>query len=96
MENEVQGFQFEPLKKRISRSTNSDSDSSWETCDDSDGDTNLGTRLDEKVDSWCKCGNCVTMPTEQECLCCHELDSAKNIFDLQGTQIIFLYNFRPS
>ena len=35
MENEVQGFQFEPLKERISRSTNSDSDSSWETCDDS-------------------------------------------------------------
>ena len=29
-------------------------------------------RLNKPVNEWCSCGGCVTMPSEQESVCCHE------------------------
>lgn len=34
-------------------------------------------RRDVEVDRWCKCGLCVKMETNKECLCCVEIDEIK-------------------
>ena len=36
-----------------------------------------------ELKNWCSCGNCVIMPTKEECMCCLELDEVK-YFKLEG------------
>ena len=36
---------------------------------------------------WCKCGNCFTMKTEKECLCCQEVEAVRD-FNLQGIFVL--------
>ena len=85
----ILGFQFEPLRKpRIIRNNKpgSDSDSSWTTIESPDEelvDKIRFARCRKPVETWCKCENCKTMPTEDECTCCHELDSHQ-LLEIQG------------
>lgn len=85
----VEGFQFEPLRNL---------DDSWETVeeydDDDDSEPNLD-RLNLSIDDWCHCKVCVHMPTEKECICCHELEFA-DLFDSKGIygNVIFTFWYR--
>ena len=85
----VLGFQFEPIKK-----TNA-ADGSWQSYDEgSSDDENLTKDLRKlcSVSSWCDCKECVEMSTEQECLCCHELESA-HLYELGGKLVINIQNW---
>ncbi|KAJ8041549.1 hypothetical protein HOLleu_12401 [Holothuria leucospilota] len=35
-------------------------------------DENREDRL-QGTETWCNCGHCTVMPTQRECLCCHEV-----------------------
>jgi len=94
----ILGFQFEPLRKpKIIRGDKpgSDSDSSWTTIEESEeevaGEMRFA-RCREPVHIWCKCKNCQSMPTEDECTCCHELDSHQ-LFEIQGWKQKMLINY---
>lgn len=82
----ILGFQFEPRKKpKIIRQDRpgSDSDSSWTTVGSSDEEEIRYVRCNKPAEIWCQCKRCETMATEDECLCCHELDVSQ-LFELQG------------
>ncbi|XP_057290289.1 uncharacterized protein LOC130612978 [Hydractinia symbiolongicarpus] len=86
----VVGFQFEPIRRNAKPST--DSDSSWESSDEDTDQEEVASRVDVAVSMWCKCGNCKEIPSEAECLCCCELESA-NIFNLIDNFITEHENF---
>ena len=86
----VEGFQFEPLRKDFD-------EDSWETVeeyDDEGSEPDDLNRLNLSIDGWCPCKVCMHMPTEQECVCCHDLEAA-HIFDLKGAKnfLILCYFF---
>lgn len=67
----VHGFQFEPLRK--------DLEDSWETVEEyEDNVDEPSNRMNLSIDDWCQCKICTHMPTERECFCCHDLDTADN------------------
>jgi len=79
----VLGFQFEPERKQPQKPEYED-----------DAETTMiqlpaEARLDRAVTEWCQCQNCKAMPTEKECLCCHEVDEIK-YFHLNGTLLILV------
>lgn len=77
--NAIVGFQFKP--RRCFAKATSDSDSSWESVNESDEDVESPRRKNQPVGTWCKCGNCEDMPSEEECFCCRELETAA-VFEL--------------
>lgn len=84
-ERQILGFQFEPTKKnmRILRedAPGSGSDSDWEPVSDIRSRPREA-RCRKPVENWCQCKKCQNMPFEIECKCCHELQSAADVFDL--------------
>ena len=90
--NQVLGFQFEPIKRRVSDKNNSDSsdddDGGWETMSGSeDPDYEDVVKSRERrvlhTSEWCLCEMCVVMPQEEECVCCRELE-VPQIVELAG------------
>lgn len=58
---------------------------------DSEDDTQKTvSRLCLETDSWCSCGKCCTMPTEKECLCCHEMAKLREKIN-EGTMHSFKF-----
>ena len=43
------------------------------------------SRVNKPVTEWCKCGNCMEMAIDVECLCCTEIDTIK-CFHLGGRE----------
>ena len=84
----ILGFQFEPERNH------SDSES-WETVEESDNEeeeqissSKHEERVNQQVDKWCTCGNCVAMLTNKESLCCQDIDSL-SYFELEGNILNF-------
>ncbi|KAK6175901.1 hypothetical protein SNE40_014277 [Patella caerulea] len=50
-----------------------------------DGELSLGSTSSSKSRTsetfWCSCDRCVCLPTESECICCHEVPQAHHIVD---------------
>lgn len=72
MNRRILGFQYEPELAKPNPNT----------LLNYDADNELSQEFEQKRDvsnisEWCKCGNCYPMPSQQECLCCHELDHIK-------------------
>ena len=95
-EDKILGFQFEPCKKRtILRrdQPGEESDSSWESVDFSSDDEEANiryARCNKPAASWCRCGQCQPMSTEEECFCCQELNSIGSLFDgINGKNCFF-------
>lgn len=44
--------------------------------------------------SWCTCGNCVVMPSEKECLCCHEVAKLAWLIQESGTCVTSHQDFQ--
>ena len=74
--NQVLGFQFEPIKRRVLGENNSsnssdDHDGGWETMSGSDDPTDYeDVKSRERrvlhTSEWCLCEMCVVMPQEEE------------------------------
>lgn len=66
----IQPFQFEPEYP-----TDEENDESYSLSQESGehgpDDEERASRVGDR--SWCQCGNCIPMPTEQESMCCQEL-----------------------
>ena len=80
----VEGFQFEPIRKKQQQQT----DDGWTTYDEEEEDSEDISQLFRKnlgVGSWCKCSFCFEMPTEKERVCCHELDFTSYI-NIEGNR----------
>ena len=83
----VVGFQYEPLRS-------SDNQSQLDLYDDVDDVVDIESTLERNatnLSEWCKCGQCKAMPSEQECLCCDEIDAIK-YFHLLGKNSSSLYS----
>ncbi|XP_062588548.1 uncharacterized protein LOC134250211 [Saccostrea cucullata] len=66
--NSIKPFRFEPYE-----SGSNESDSV-----DSDDHENIDNRLQNT--DWCTCGNCISMPTAAESVCCHEVEKIHHLF----------------
>ena len=69
----VVGFQYEPVRS-------SDKTVPLNIYDDVDNDDRRNAeptaeRNASNLSEWCKCGQCKPMPSEQERLCCEEVDA---------------------
>ena len=79
----VMGFQYEP-----ERSGNVTSKPDFAEDDDDDNESMeipaaSSTSHINNVGDWCSCSHCVSMSTEKECICCHEVNEIK-YFRLNG------------
>ncbi|XP_041916075.1 uncharacterized protein LOC121710111 isoform X2 [Alosa sapidissima] len=59
-------YQFEP-------ESDPESDNGADGAND---ERDVSRRLDQDVSLWCTCGNCATMPSEVENVCCREITKA--------------------
>ena len=64
MEDKILGFQFEPVSTKWTRPSYNDGS-------DQDEPETHHNRLSSQ--EWCNCQKCKKIPTELECVCCHEI-----------------------
>ena len=72
MSGKILGFQYEPELAEPNPNTLVDYDA-----DNEMSQVNKEKRDITNISRWCKCGQCYPMPSQKECLCCHELDHIK-------------------
>ena len=89
MNGRILGFQYEPELAEPNPNTllnyDADNELSQEFKQKRDG---------SNISEWCKCGNCYPMPSQQECLCSHELDHIKyKLLDGKKAVAIFYQPF---
>ncbi|XP_069115677.1 P2X purinoceptor 7-like [Argopecten irradians] len=67
----IEPYQFEPLRAEKSCDDRQNSDS-----EDSDIDDEEAIQVEQRLHNtaWCECGNCSSMTTMEECVCCAEID----------------------
>ena len=88
----IQSYLFEPVKKNKneSKKTEDSDNNGWETVSKSENkheSNDCSVEQEELVKKirrvvletkeCCKCGMCVKMPINRECLCCNEIDELK-------------------
>jgi len=74
-------YLFEPLGK-----VGSDASSSCSSFDHSRPPSPFLTTTTRRTspDDWCKCGNCQQKMSQQECVCCVELQDCKKILEAEN------------
>ncbi|XP_035984146.1 P2X purinoceptor 7-like [Fundulus heteroclitus] len=101
----VQPYAFEPLVRRELRDNTEESGESRSSDDDhasrptsssshseSASEEDIGDRSHRLTNTdWCKCGNCVIMPTVDECKCCTETHLVDQEVESAGLQCITLH-----
>lgn len=82
----IRPFMFEP--QHSSSSQEEDLVERNETNEDTtDGMSTTRSRLDNR--DWCLCRNCQIMTTENESICCQEMNELGDRLDLEGTYCTF-------
>ena len=76
----IRPFMFEP--QHSSSSGEEEISVDKETQEEIQEETFTRSRLGNR--EWCSCGNCQEMPTENECICCQEMDVLSDRLDLEG------------
>ena len=81
----IRPFMFEPQHGSSSEDDDDHTDAQPETEESQELSTQsrLGTR------EWCLCGNCQVMVTEQESICCQEMDVLGDRLDLEDRNETF-------
>ena len=51
----------------------------------------LSNNARRESSSWCLCGRCDVMPTEQECVCCREFDAVSTMLSEGSIQCVTLH-----
>ena len=82
---ETKGYQFEPRRSSLPRSSSSSSSNEPASSASEDEGASacvggaVAARMTDPERPWCKCENCQRMPTLTECVCCTELKDIKEI-----------------
>lgn len=93
-DNTLSPYQYEPRlpdNNSSDEETSDSGDSSDSSSDDSLNENRLGN-----LESWCRCGNCMIMPSEEECVCCVELIASRARLGILGkaTNVLIYRNLR--
>jgi len=82
----VQPFLFEPTYPPGEEPSNSQGEDEEEGGELDENGSRIGSA------QWCSCGGCETMPTDDECFCCQELEGLNQKFDESGLILpLFLF-----
>ncbi|XP_058957973.2 P2X purinoceptor 7-like [Pocillopora verrucosa] len=79
----IRPFMFEP--QHSSSSGEEEISVDKETQEEIQEETSTRSRLGNR--EWCSYGNCQEMPTENECICCQEMDVLGDRLDLEGNKL---------
>lgn len=80
----VEPFQFEPTYPPGEEPIQSDDDEGEDSPEACTSSMRTGNT------EWCICGECISMPTADECYCCQELEELNQKFDESGLCSVLL------